>query len=189
MGSRPGPSELLTLADTIGSLIFIWRLSVSEIGDFCGTLKTAWQVEIFFAYWDCSESTAQCGRQTGTGEPADSGGQWAGKGTSVWAGNAAAPAQCCGFCRAGLELEEEGHSRSRWLKSWEPAQCGWSSVMLGEFYQVKSKSWVGHITRTNNLKICMETQKNFISQKQSWERRTDQEVSYTLNSDYSTKLQ
>jgi len=56
-----------------------------------------------------------------------------------------------------------------------------------QFYQNINENFHRH--RTNNLKICMETQKNLISQKQSWERRTDQEVSYTLNSDYSTKLQ
>lgn len=50
VGSRPGHSELLTLADTIGSLSFILRLSVSKIGDFCGTLKATWQVEISFPY-------------------------------------------------------------------------------------------------------------------------------------------
>ena len=46
-----------------------------------------------------------------------------------------------------------------------------------------------HITRTKNLKICMETQKTPNSQSNHEKKKTELEESGSLTSDYTTKLQ
>ena len=76
------------------------------------------------------------------------------------AGNAAGPAQGCRFCRGGVWARGGGSEQEPLIEELRTSPCGWSSVMLGDFYQVKSKSWVGPRTRTNNLKICMETRES-----------------------------
>ena len=54
-------------------------------------------------------------------------------------------------------------------------------------YQITNGIFYG--TRTNHLKICMETQKTPNSQTSLGGKKTELEESDTLTSDYTTKLQ
>ena len=58
-----------------------------------------------------------------------------------------------------------------------------------QFNPYQNTNGIFHRTRTNNSKICMETQKTLNTQNNLEKKRTKLEVSHSLISNYTTKLQ